>query len=319
MMGELSNFEQGIYENCHLCPRNCGVDRTNGQLGFCQMGANIKVARAALHYWEEPCISGYGDGCDAKNGSGAVFFAGCNLRCVFCQNQEISAEGFGQEITVERLAQIFMELQEQGANNINLVTAVMFVPSVVEALKLAKANGLRLPVIYNCGGYESVETLQMLEGVVDVYLPDFKYHVAEHAKSYSKAADYPQVATRALAEMVRQQPEVVMGADGLIKRGVIVRHLLLPGCRDEAMQILDQLYATYQEQIYFSIMNQYTPVSHVTDERLKRKVTRYEYDKVIAHALDIGITKAYMQVGKTATESFIPAFDLQGVESCQKK
>ncbi len=310
---QLSFTEQTAYSNCRLCPRQCGVDRTVGEAGFCGMGIHPVVARAALHFWEEPCISG-------EEGSGAIFFAGCNLRCVFCQNQEISRGQAGKEISVERLAEICLELQEKGANNINLVTATMFIPSVAEALRQAKEKGLQIPIVYNCGGYESVEALRLLDGLVDIYLPDFKYWESEIARAYSAAEDYCMHAKEALAEMVRQAGAPQFDEKAMLLKGVIVRHLLLPGQRKDAEKIIDYLYQTYGDNIYISIMNQYTPMADmdVTDKvlykDLGRKVTRFEYDKTIEFALDLGVKNGFMQEGGTVGESFIPAFDLEGVE-----
>ena len=310
---QLSFTEQTAYSNCRLCPRQCGVDRTVGETGFCGMGIYPVVARAALHFWEEPCISG-------EAGSGTVFFAGCNLRCVFCQNQEISRGQAGKEISVERLIEICLELQEKGANNINLVTATMFIPSVAEALRQAKEKGLQIPVVYNCGGYESVEALRLLDGLVDIYLPDFKYWEPEIARDYSAAEDYCMHAKEALAEMVRQAGAPQFNEKGILLKGVVVRHLLLPGQRKDAEKIIDYLYQTYGNDIYISIMNQYTPMADmdVTDKvlykDLGRKVTRFEYDKTIEFALDLGVKNGFMQEGGTVGESFIPAFDLEGVE-----
>lgn len=292
-----------------LCPRKCGADRLNGQYGVCHMKAEPVVARAALHFYEEPCISG-------EQGSGAVFFSGCNLRCVFCQNYEISRGKAGLVIDTGRLAEIFLELQDKKANNINLVTGVMFIPTIVEALKQAKAQGLHIPVIYNSSGYESVEALRLLEGWVDVYLPDFKCMSQELGTKYFGAPDYAETAEAAIQEMVRQAPHIVLDEQGFIRQGVIVRHLVLPGQRKEAEKVLRYLHDRYGDQIYLSIMNQYTPMKGIDlpDRELKRKLTTYEYQKVIDYALSIGITKAYMQVGKTADESFVPPFDLEGVE-----
>lgn len=320
MGSSLSKLEIRQYENCHLCPRNCGINRLKGEKGFCGMGPFPVVARAALHYWEEPCISG-------KNGSGAVFFSGCNMRCIFCQNREISRGLAGKEITTDRLCEIFLELQEKGANNINLVTGVQFIPSIVSALKSAGEKGLSIPVVYNCGGYESAEALKLLWGLVDIYLPDFKYWSEAPAAGYSHAGDYPRRAKEALAEMVRQTGKPVFDERGIMQKGVMVRHLLLPGERKEAEQILAYLYGTYGEKIYYSIMNQYTPIKPSEAENagddhdpakqeipkeLCRKVTTYEYDKTIEYAWALGIRKGYMQEGKTAEESFIPPFDLEG-------
>ncbi|MDO4444379.1 MAG: radical SAM protein [Bacillota bacterium] len=294
--------------SCTLCPRMCRVDRTAGEKGFCGMGAEVQGARAALHMWEEPCISG-------KKGSGAIFFSGCTLKCVFCQNREIAEGKYGKEISSRRLTEIFLELQEKGAANINLVTAGHFVVPVKEALLRAKEQGLAIPVIYNSGGYERVETLRFLEPVVDVWLPDFKYMDGRLAREYSKTEDYPQTAKKALEEMVRQAGECRFDEEGYIQKGVIVRHLILPGHTRDSMEILSYLHKTYGEHIYISVMNQYTPLPQVKDlAPLNRKVTRREYRRVLDFALELGIEQGYFQEGETAKESFIPLFDYEGLE-----
>ena len=305
---------------------SCGSDT-----GYCGQTDQIRAARAALHMWEEPCISG-----DA--GSGAVFFSGCPLGCVFCQNHSIAAGRLGKTIATERLAEIFLELQDQKAWNINLVTAGHFAPQVVRALELAKGQGLKLPIVYNTSGYEKVETLRMFEGLVDIYLPDFKYLSAELADAYSHAADYPQVAKLALQEMVRQvgsaQFEIVSGensgrvtdelltdvdyGDGELERmlqGVVVRHLVLPGYVEESKNVIRYLYETYGNQIYISIMNQYTPMSGIEVQypELGRKITLREYDEVVDYAIESGVENGFIQEGETAEESFIPEFDTSGV------
>ena len=275
--------------------------------GYCGVKNTLRVARAALHFWEEPCISG-------EEGSGAVFFTGCNLRCVFCQNFQIARAEQGKEITIERLSEIFLELQAQKANNINLVTATHYVPQVVEALKLAKGRGLHIPVVYNCGGYESVETLKMLKGLVDIYLPDFKYVDSERAKRYSRAENYPEVAKTALAEMVRQQPEAQFDDREMMKKGVIVRHLMLPGGIKDSKAVVKYLYETYGDQIYISLMNQYTPLPHVAEyPEINRKVKKFEYDRLVGYAISLGVENGFIQEGETAEESFIPAFTNEGV------
>ena len=291
---------------CSLCPRMCMADREI-TTGYCGVKNTLRVARAALHFWEEPCISG-------EEGSGAVFFTGCNLRCVFCQNFQIARAEQGKEITVERLSEIFLELQAQKANNINLEPATHYVPQVVEALKLAKEQGLHIPVVYNCGGYESVETLKMLEGLVDIYLPDFKYVDTERAKRYSHAENYPEVAKAALAEMVRQQPEAEFDERGIMKKGVIVRHLMLPGGIKDSKAVVKYLYETYGDQIYISLMNQYTPLPHVAEyPEINRKVKKFEYDRLVDYAISLGVENGFIQEGETAEESFIPAFTNEGV------
>jgi putative pyruvate formate lyase activating enzyme len=294
-------------EKCMLCPRQCGVDRLHGKAGRCHVGAQLRVARAALHMWEEPCISG-------QEGSGAVFFSGCSLGCIYCQNREISGGKCGTDITIGRLSEIFLELQAQKANNINLVTAGHYVPQVASALEQAKQQGLQIPVVYNSSGYEKAETLKMLEGLVDIYLPDFKYLDPELAGKYSGAKDYPEVAKAALREMVRQRPRPQFDERGIMTAGVVVRHLLLPGHVKEAKRVIEYLHCAYGDQIYISMMNQYTPGPVVAgDPLLHRRVTRREYERLLDFAAEIGVTQGFYQEGETAKESFIPAFDNQGV------
>lgn len=295
------------YENCLLCPRKCGINRRTGQTGVCGVSSEIKVARAALHYWEEPCISG-------KRGSGAVFFSGCSLHCVFCQNREISDGKEGKVISKERLSDIFIELADKGANNINLVTPGQYIPDIVWAVNDAKSRGMKLPIIYNTSGYENVTELKLLEGIVDVYLPDFKYMDSTLSAMYSRAKDYPSVAKQALSEMVRQQPEVVIDdATGLIQKGVIVRQLLLPGHVNDAKAVLKYLYDTYHDHVYISMMSQFTPIALEDYPEINRTVTKREYERLVNYALEIGITNAFIQEGDVAKDSFIPAFDCEGV------
>lgn len=295
------------YENCLLCPRKCGINRRTGQTGVCGVSSEIKVARAALHYWEEPCISG-------KRGSGAVFFSGCSLHCVFCQNREISDGKEGKVISKERLSDIFIELADKGANNINLVTPGQYIPDIVWAVNDAKSRGMKLPIIYNTSGYENVTELKLLEGIVDVYLPDFKYMDSTLSARYSRAKDYPSVAKKALSEMVRQQPDVVIDdATGLIQKGVIVRQLLLPGHVNDAKAVLKYLYDTYHDHVYISMMSQFTPIALKDYPEINRTVTRREYERLVDYALEIGITNAFIQEGDVAKDSFIPAFDCEGV------
>ena len=295
------------YENCLLCPRKCGINRSTGQTGVCGVSSEIKVARAALHYWEEPCISG-------KRGSGAVFFSGCSLHCVFCQNREISDGKAGKVISKERLSDIFMELAGKGANNINLVTPGQYIPDIVWAVNDAKSRGMKLPIIYNTSGYENVTELKLLEGIVDVYLPDFKYMDSTLSARYSRAKDYPSVAKQALSEMVRQQPDVVIDdSTGLIQKGVIVRQLLLPGHVNDAKAVLKYLYDTYHDHVYISMMSQFTPIALKDYPEINRTVTKREYERLVNYALEIGITNAFIQEGDVAKDSFIPAFDCEGV------
>lgn len=294
--------------NCILCPRNCGINRDSGDKGFCGENSTIRIARAALHFWEEPVISG-------AKGSGAVFFTGCNLKCIFCQNASIAASEVGKEVSVETLAEIFLKLQTEGANNINLVTASHYVSQVAECICMAKKHGLTIPIVYNTSSYEKPETLRLLDGLVDIYLPDFKYMDAKLAKAYSKAEDYPEIAKAAIEEMYRQAGKPVFDADtGLMRKGVIVRHLVMPRAVGNAKAVIDYLYESYGDNIYISLMNQYTPMKEFAEyPELNRKVTKREYEKVIQYALDKGIENAFIQEGETAKESFIPAFDLTGV------
>lgn len=295
------------FENCTLCPRKCGVNRSAGKAGACHVDAQIGVARAALHFWEEPCISG-------EEGSGAVFFTGCSLGCVFCQNTEISRGQAGENVSVEQLAEIFLRLQEQGANNINLVTAGHYVPAVAESLRRAKDNGLRIPVVYNSSGYELPDTLRLMEDLVDIYLPDMKYMDGELAEKYSHAQNYPDVAKAALEEMVRQCPICEFDEQGMMKKGVIVRHLLLPGHVRNSKAVMKYLHETYQDQIYISIMSQYTPMSQVIKyPELNRRVTKREYSRLLDYAMELGIENGFFQEGDPVGESFIPAFNGEGV------
>lgn len=295
---------------CTLCPRNCAADRENGEIGVCGQTNELKVARAALHFWEEPCISG-------TQGSGTVFFSGCSLHCIYCQNQEIANGTAGKVISVERLSEIFLELQEKGAHNINLVTPGHFVPQIIHALELAKKNGLGLPVVYNTSSYEHVETIKMLEGIVDIYLPDLKYISEELSGRYSHAKDYSKRAKAAIAEMVRQTgPAVFFGetGEGLMRKGTIVRHLILPGCIEDSKEVVRYLYETYGNAVYISIMNQFTPLSHLNEyPQLNRKITEEEYDEVVDYAISLGVENGFIQEGETAEESFIPEFNGEGV------
>ena len=353
------NLEK-LLTDCTLCPRNCHVNRMAGQIGYCLQTGKLRAARAALHYWEEPCISG-------TAGSGAVFFGGCSMRCVFCQNHDIAAGEAGREISLERLKEIFLELQEKGANNINLVTPTHFVPLIVPALRAAKREGLRIPIVYNTSSYEKVSTLQLLDGLVDIYLPDLKYESAALSGLLSNAPDYFETATAAIAEMVRQVGEPGFAApDGtqlfaaqmndaceeadedaefLMKKGVIVRHLALPGQEADSKRVLSYLLKTYGERIYISLMNQYTPIPSVLEKTLpklaqkklaapeplreksaaqpesaqacltglQRRLTEDEYEALIDFAIENGIENGFIQDQETAQESFIPAFDGEGI------
>ena len=297
------------YRCCRLCPRGCGADRLKGSTGLCGETAELRIGRAALHKWEEPCLSGL-------SGAGAVFFSGCQLRCIYCQNYSLAHGEQGTAVSADRLADIFLALEAQGASCIDLVTPDHFLPHIVYAVKKARAMGLSVPAVYNCSGYETPSALSLLEGIVDIYLTDFKYADSGLAGKYSAAPDYPEQAFRAVREMVRQQPEPVFSADGnLMKRGVLVRHLILPGHTRDSMELIRMLYESFGDQIWFSLMNQYTPDPRLLKSapELCRSITRREYKRVVDYALSLGITNAFIQEGGTASESFIPSFDGTGV------
>ena len=287
---------------CNQCPRRCNVDRENA-LGYCKAPNAYKLARASLHFWEEPCISG-------KSGSGAVFFSGCNLGCVFCQNYEISHKCKGVEVSEERLIRIFEHLVDEGANNINLVNPTHYAVQLAHTLKKYKPP---VPVVYNTSGYESVDTLKLLDGLVDIYLPDFKYIRNDKALRYSRAEDYPQFAMPALTEMKRQVGNDVFDENGIMKRGMIIRHLVLPGNTNSAIQALDYLAENFGDT-YISVMAQYVPCTDLSEyKEINRKITKREYDKVVNHILELGLEKVFLQKLESATEDYIPDFDLSGV------
>lgn len=290
---------------CGLCPRDCRVNRTEGEIGYCGATSAIKVARAALHMWEEPCISGTG-------GSGTIFFSGCNMGCVYCQNHEISAGRWGKEISPERLEAICYELKDKGAENINLVTPDHYILELYPVLDKLKKKGFNLPIVYNSSAYVKAEALKMLAGLVDIYLPDFKYINRETASRYSQAGDYPETARAAIAEMVRQQPYCHFDSAGMLKQGVVVRHLLLPGQLYAARKIVKYLYETYGNRIYISLMNQYTPMKGA-DGRLAEGVSADSYQNLVAYARSLGVEQGFIQEGETAKDSFIPPFNLEGV------
>lgn len=292
---------------CTLCPRECKCDRTKGKTGFCGASDKLYVARATKHMWEEPCLSG-------ENGSGTVFFSGCNLSCVFCQNREISHNNTGFEVSTERLCEIFFKLRESEVHNINLVTAGHFLSKVLEAVELSKKRGLNIPFVYNSSGYEKVDAISRCEGLIDIFLPDFKYFSKDSAKRYSHAADYPEVAQKAIDEMVRQQPVCTFDENGILKSGVIIRHLMLPGGLAESKKIIKYIYDTYKNNVFISIMSQYTPFGDLENfPELKKKVKKSEYDRLVDYALELGVENAFIQEGDSADESFIPDFSGQGV------
>lgn len=291
---------------CRLCPRECGVNRYE-RTGFCGAGEKARVALVSLHPWEEPCLTG-------EKGAGTVFFSHCSLRCCFCQNYEISHGGKGEEVTVERLAEIFLEQQERGAATLDLVTPTHYVPQIIHALALAKARGFALPVVYNSGAYEGEETIEALKGYVDIYLPDLKYLSGESAGAYSAAPDYPEAAKAAIRAMFRQAGPLRFHEDGSLERGVIVRHMVLPGHRHESMAILDWLWQEFGDEVQISLMSQYTPMYRAGEfKHLKRRLTTFEYESVVEHARELGITRCYTQERRAASEEYVPDFDGRGV------
>lgn len=299
---------------CRMCPRACGADRAAGRTGYCGADDKLVVARAALHHWEEPCLSGAPE--DAR-GSGTVFFSGCALRCCYCQNYPISQQGVGKAITAQHLAEIFLRLQQNGARNLNLVTATQYLPWVLEALDSARSAGLSLPVVYNTGGYETVETVKALDGYVDVWLADFKYASPDLADRLSSARDYPAVAEAALRQMLIQTGAPVYDAEGFLQRGVIVRHLALPGYTEDSFAVLQTLARIRKETgVPFvpSLMSQFTPFYKAAEHGLGRRITTYEYRKVIDEAIRLGLTDGYMQEKSSAREEYTPPFNLEGVE-----
>ena len=290
------------YDKCTLCPRKCGINRNNGEKGVCSQTAQIKIGRNALHHWEEPCISG-------EKGSGTVFFSGCPLRCAYCQNYKPGRGKVGQSVEDTSLCDIFIDLQNKGAHNINLVTAEHFAPHIKDAVVKARENGLKIPVILNSSGYVSAETLELLKDVIDIYLVDFKYMDSEIAKNYSSAPDYPEIAKKAISQMVEIVGNPVFDEDGILKKGVVVRHLCLPSHEEDSKGILRYLFTTYADKIIYSIMRQYTPIKkHEKFPELNRKITEKEYDEIIDFCIEMGLEEAYIQDDECALESFIPEF-----------
>jgi len=285
---------------CFLCPRKCGAERAVSP-GFCGAPQKPLIAKAMLHFWEEPFISG-------TNGSGAVFFSGCNLGCVFCQNHAIRDGGVGETTSVPALADLYLSLQSQGAHNINLVTAAPYVPDVAESLRIAKSRGLHIPVVYNSGGYELAETLRLLDGLVDVYLPDLKYVSSELSGRFSSAPDYFSVALPALLEMFRQVGGLALDEGGMSKRGLVIRHLVLPGCVYDSRRVLDTIVTRFPLSTQLSLMSQYTPPPHVTEGPLSRKITAREYERVISYALSLGLYNILIQQRDSANPDFTPSF-----------
>lgn len=297
---------EDMMKECRLCPRNCGADRTVSK-GFCRAGAEIIAAKACLHKWEEPCIS-------YKNGAGTVFFSGCNLRCCFCQNNDISNELFGAEISADRLGEIFLRLEDMGADNIELVTPTHFVPQIIRALDGVK-HRLSLPVVYNTGGYELAETIKLLDGYINIYLPDIKYFSPEISLKYSNAPDYFERASEAVTEMIRQRGKLQYNGEGGLLSGTIIRHLVLPSCRHDSMAVMKWIAEnTSPDEVLVSIMNQYTPFDFVPEKfpELKRRVTKMEYNSVVNYAAELGIN-GFTQEKSSASEKYVPDFDLTGI------
>lgn len=294
-------------KNCTLCPRNCGVNRLNGIKGYCQSGKEIKVARAALHHWEEPCISG-------DSGSGTVFFSNCNMRCVFCQNHDISQQGIGKEISIERLSDIFINLQNLNALNINLVTPTHYVPQIIEAISLGKNKGLAIPIIYNSSGYENPDTIKLLSESIDVYIPDIKYFNSKTAMKYSNAPDYFEKASDAISTMVAQTGKVQFDKNGIIKKGVIIRHLMLPGLLFESKKIIDFIFRTFGDDVYISIMNQYIPMHKASEyPEINKNLNQKHYEALIDYAQNLGVKNGFIQDMESASKDFIPHFNLEGI------
>lgn len=294
------------FTSCELCPRKCKADRING-VGFCGETSELRAAKAYLHKWEEPCLSG-------ENGAGTVFFSGCSLKCVFCQNYRISSENLGLAVTSQRLGEIFLELQSQGAHNIELVSPTHFVPQIISSLDLVK-DKLKIPVVYNTGGYERIETLKMLDGYIDVYLPDYKYYDGALAEKYSSAHDYPEVVTAAIAEMVRQTGKAEFDENGLIKKGVIIRHLALPNHRHDSVAVLEDIARRWgTEDVLLSLMSQYTPFYRSAEfPEISRRISTFEYNFVLNRAEALGF-KGYMQERSSAKEEYTPDFDFCGIK-----
>lgn len=291
------------FKNCNLCPRNCNINREK-EHGYCHANNKLKIARAALHYYEEPCISG-------TNGSGAIFFTYCNLKCIFCQNYEISTKNIGKEISIEKLSDICLNLQKEGANNINLVTPTHYIPLIKKALIKAKNKGLTIPIIYNTSGYEKVSSLKLLEGLIDIYIPDLKYKSELLGKKYSNTPNYFDITTKAIKEMYRQVGKPKFSKEGIMQKGLIVRHLAIPENEKDSKEILSYLYNTYKNNIYISLMNQYTPIKKTKYNELNRKLSKKEYYNLIDYAISLGIENCFVQEEGTQKKSFIPDFKNQ--------
>lgn len=302
------NHMIAMLTECKICPRQCGVNRMDGEVGVCRASVLPKVALASLHLWEEPCISG-------ENGSGTIFFSHCNLQCIFCQNYDISQQDFGKELTIEELAQLMLRQEQRGAHNINLVSATQFLPQVRAAILMARDQGLKIPIVYNSNGYESVEAIRSMAGVIDVYLPDLKYYDDTYAQKYSSAPNYFEHATKAILEMFRQVDAPRFDANGMIKKGMIIRHMLLPGGLEDSKRVLDWIEGNLPYDVYVSLMAQYTPMYHAAEhEELTRRITEDEYEELIHYFFDIGLDNGYIQELASATSNYTPTFDLSGLD-----
>lgn len=290
-----------LFNKCMLCPRECKVNRNNNEIGYCRASNKMKIGGYHLHLWEEPIITG-------EKGSGTIFFSYCNLGCIFCQNYDISLNSVGEDISNQRLSEIMLELQENGASNINLVTPTHYLPSIKESIILAKRKGLSIPIIYNTSGYEKIESLRLLKGLIDIYLPDFKYYDDNLGIKYSKVNNYFAYASSSLEEMYQELGKCKYDKDGNLVSGIIVRHLVLPGHIEDSKKVLKYLYDKYQNNIIYSIMNQYTPIRKLDIQNLNRKVSKEEYDNLIDYAYNLGIRECFVQEEESQSESFIPNF-----------
>ena len=291
-------------EKCSICPHMCGINRNNGQIGRCKSNNKVKIALYSVHDFEEPCVSG-------ENGSGTVFFSNCNMNCVFCQNYEISQQGKGKEITIERLAEIFLEQQNRNVNNINLVTPTSYVPQIIEAIKIARVNGLKIPIIYNTNGYENVETIKMLEGYIDIYLPDLKYAEDNLGLEYSKVKNYFEIATTAIKEMYRQVGSPKLNNDGIIEKGLIIRHLVLPNNIENSKKVLKWIKENMDKDVYVSVMAQYFPTYKAKQiENINRKLTKEEYEEIENYLYDLDIENGYIQELGEHEEEYVPKWDV---------
>jgi putative pyruvate formate lyase activating enzyme len=294
-------------KNCTICPRNCNSDRTSTKVGVCKSSSTLKLAKAYPHMWEEPCISG-------EKGSGTVFFSNCNLSCVFCQNHEISHEAVGKEISIERLSEIFLELAEMGSHNINLVNPTHYVPQIIEGIKLARQNGLTIPIAYNSNGYEKVETINALKGYIQIYIPDLKYFEDKYAIKYSKAPNYFNIASKSIEEMIKQVGKPKFDENGMMKGGVIIRHLMLPGLLFDSKKVVDYIYKSFGDDVYLSLMNQYTPMCDAKDyPEINKTLNPKHYDSLIDHCIELGYKNAFIQESGTSSEVFVPDFNLSGI------